>query len=320
MNDENIISGSGSNIPKRIKFLIPIILSGLVGVILLISGFQKAFEVDLFIRQMRDYEILTNPLLIIFAAWGLIIFECCLGAALLVNFHPKIAVPAGALLFLLFIGATGYAWVTGVTDDCGCFGSWIERTPQEAMLEDIIIFAALIVALIFNRSYKPWPFFMKEVLTLLVLLTGLLLPVTTGPLIDRISVAITGPVKEGFEPFVLDNFPHKDLSVGRHLIIVLATDCSHCKEEMDNLNRIAEDESLPDVISVSMNNQKQRDKFIYDFDSAFEIYQIPNDDFWRLLGDGEIPRIIYVDNGVIIKKWDFDVPGIDELKAVTSSK
>jgi hypothetical protein len=315
---ENINSGNGSIISKRIISWVPIILSSIVGLVLLTSGLQKAFEIDLFMRQIRDYEIITNPLLIIFSAWGLIAFECCLGTALIINFQPKIAVPAGGLLFLIFISATGYAWATGVTDDCGCFGSWIERTPKEAMLEDIFLFAALMVAWKFNRSFRSWPFFMKEFLIAMALMTGLSLPITAGPLFDRINTAITGPVKEGFEPFVLKDFSHKDLSVGKHIIFVLATDCSHCREEMDNLNMIAEDKTLPNVISVCINNRKQIEDFEFDFDPAFEIYQIASDDFWRLLGDGEIPRTILVNDGIIVKKWDFVVPYIEDLKAASA--
>jgi len=314
---ENIHSGNGPTISNRIKSWVPIILSSFVGLVFLASGLQKAFEIDLFIHQMRDYEIITHPLLIIFSAWGLVAFECCLGTALIINFHPKIAIPAGGLLFLIFIGATGYAWVTGVTDDCGCFGSWIERTPKQAMLEDLILFAALMIALKFNRSFRNWPFFMKEFLTAMAFLAGLSLPITVGPLLDRINTAITGPVKEGFEPFVLKDFSHKDLSVGKHIIIVLATDCSHCIAEMDNLNMIAEDKTLPEVISVCMNNQKEIEDFISDFDAAFKIYQIADDDYWHLLGDGEIPRTILINDGIIVKKWDFAAPNIDDIRAVS---
>ena len=320
MATENIHHVNGTTILNKIKSWVPIILSGIVGLILLASGLQKAFEIDLFIHQMRDYQIVTNPLLVTFSAWGLVAFECCLGTALIINFHPKIAVPAAGLLFLIFIGATGYAWVTGVTDDCGCFGSWIKRTPKQAMLEDLILFAALMVALKFNRSFRKWPFFMKEILTATALLVGLLLPITAGPLLDRINTAITGPVKEGFEPFVLKDFSHKDLSVGRHIIFVLATNCPHCIEEMDNLNKIAEDKTLPDVISVCMNSQKEIEDFIFDFDAAFEIYQIAGDDYWRLLGDGKIPRTILINDGVIVKRWDFAAPDIDDLKAASAIK
>ena len=119
LSTENFNSGNALNSSNKFKTWTPVILSIIVGLVLLVSGFSKAFGIDLFIRQIRNYQIITNPLLIIFVAWGFIIVECCLGAALTVNFQPKIAVPAGGVLFLIFIGATGWAWATGVTDDCG---------------------------------------------------------------------------------------------------------------------------------------------------------------------------------------------------------
>jgi uncharacterized membrane protein YphA (DoxX/SURF4 family) len=319
VSTENINSGNVSASSNRIKTLLPVILSSIVGLVLLVSGLQKAFEIDLFIRQIHDYEIITNPLLIIFCAWGIIAFECCLGAALTVNFRPKVSVPLGVLIFLVFIAATGYAWATGVTDDCGCFGSWIERTPREAMLEDLVLLAALMAAWRWNRSFKNWSFFKKEFVVAIAFLTGLSLPLTAGPLLDRINTAITGPSKEGFEHFVLDNFSQKDLSVGKHIVIILSTDCSHCRAEMDSLNMIAEDKELPEVIAVCMNNRKQREDFEFEFEPAFEIFQIPDDDFWRLLGDGEIPRTVLINDGMVVKKWDFAAPDIAELKAASGT-
>ncbi|MBN1905150.1 MAG: hypothetical protein JW927_08640, partial [Deltaproteobacteria bacterium] len=95
MSAEDINTGNGPTIISRLKNWTPVILSCIVGLVLLVSGLQKAFGVDLFIRQIRDYDIISNPLLIIMGAWALITLECALGAALTVNFQPKIAVPLG---------------------------------------------------------------------------------------------------------------------------------------------------------------------------------------------------------------------------------
>ena len=315
MSTENIDSG---NVPARfntVKFFIPVILSAIVGLVLLGSGLQKAFGVDLFIRQMRDYEIITNPLLIIFCAWGLIAFECCIGTALIVNFKPKIAVPLGVMIFLVFIGATGYAWATGVTDDCGCFGAWIERTPKQAMIEDLFLLAALIVSWKWNKGVKKWPLYLKELITVAALLAGLAIPVTAGPLLDRLSVAISGPVKEGTEPFVLENFKPRDLSTGKHIVFIMATDCSHCIAEMESLDMIGEDKDLPETIAFVINSEDRIEDFNFEFEPTFKIFKIPDDDFWRLLGDGEIPRTLLIDKGMVLKKWDFAPPEINEIKA-----
>jgi uncharacterized membrane protein YphA (DoxX/SURF4 family) len=54
---EEINTGNRATITDRLKKWIPVILSCIVGLVLLVSGLQKAFGIDLFIRQIRDYQI-----------------------------------------------------------------------------------------------------------------------------------------------------------------------------------------------------------------------------------------------------------------------
>ena len=65
-----------------------------------------------------------------------------------------------------------------------------------------------------------------------------------------------------------------------------------------------------------MNDEEQREDFIDEFEIEFGLYQVPDDDFWRLLEDGEIPRTILIDDGIIIKKWDLAFPGIESIKSL----
>jgi thiol-disulfide isomerase/thioredoxin len=116
---------------------------------------------------------------------------------------------------------------------------------------------------------------------------------------------ISGPVEKGKEVFVLDEFSSHDLATGKYLIVVMATDCSHCRALMEDLIMIADEGGLPPVIALVMNDEEQREDFIDEFEIEFGLYQVPDDDFWRLLEDGEIPRTILIDDGIIIKKWDF---------------
>lgn len=316
MSEQKINSNSDSFFSKFIKNRLPVILPGLIGLVLFISGLQKSFEVDLFIRQIGDYDIISNPALILLGAWGIIIVEFCLGTALIINYRPKIMIPPAVLLILIFISATGWAWYTGATDDCGCFGSWVERTPAEAMVEDIIFLGFLLVGWIFNKTSRSWPFHLKEGLIVLAFISGFTLPLLTGTLPDRINRLISGPVEEGSEVFKLEDFSSHDLSKGRYLVVVMATDCSHCRALMEDLIYIGDDDELPPVIALVMNDEEQREDFIDEFELEFGLYQVPDDDFWRLLEDGEIPRTILIDNGIIIKKWDFAFPDIESIKSL----
>lgn len=295
---------------------LPVILTSLVGLVLLISSLPKSFEIDLFIRQVGDYDIISHPVLTMFGAWGVVITEYTLGTALILNYRPRIAIPPAVLLILIFIGATGWAWYTGATDDCSCFGSWVERTPGEAMVEDLFILGALIYSWFFNKKRKKWPFYIRESIILAALVAGIVIPLLTGTLPDRISRLISGPVEEGKEAFRLEDFSSYDLSTGRYLIVVMATDCSHCRALMEDMIMIGDDDELPPLVALVMNDKEQREDFIDEYELDFDLYQIAADDFWRLLEEGEIPRTILIDNGIIIKKWDFAFPDIEDIKSL----
>ncbi|MFC1493900.1 peroxiredoxin family protein [Thermodesulfobacteriota bacterium] len=309
-------SKTASFISNLFTHWLPVILTTLVGFILLISSLPKSFEMDLFIRQIGDYDIISHPLLTTFGAWCLVITEYTLGTALILNYRPRITIPPAVLLILIFIGATGWAWYTGATDDCSCFGSWVERTPGEAMVEDFFILGALIYSWFFNKTIKKWPFYIKESLIIVALLAGIVVPLLTGTLPDRINRLISGPVEEGKEVFRLDDFSSYDLSTDRYLIVVMATDCSHCRALMEDLIFIGDDDELPPVVALVMNDEEQREDFIDEYELDFGLYQVADDDFWRLLEDGEIPRTILIDNGIIIKKWDFAFPDIESIKSL----
>ena len=72
--------------------------------------------------------------------------ECALGLALILNWRPRITMPAATLLMAAFTALTGYAWLSNANLDCGCFGALAERTPGEAAVEDSVMLLLLLVA------------------------------------------------------------------------------------------------------------------------------------------------------------------------------
>ncbi|MBC8461613.1 MAG: hypothetical protein H8D67_26860, partial [Deltaproteobacteria bacterium] len=102
---------------------------------------MKATDMGLFIGQVRDYGIISQPIVLTLSAWGLIGIECALGVGLLVFYRPRLMLLLTAMLLLIFVGATSWAWLTGATEDCGCFGHWLKRTPGEAVLGNLILLA-----------------------------------------------------------------------------------------------------------------------------------------------------------------------------------
>lgn len=299
---------------KSNRWWIVRILSGVVGLILLISGLIKAGDMELFIRQIRDYGIISHHLLLILTAWCLIIAECTIGTALLIFFRPRITIPITSFLLAIFIGVTGYAWVSGVTEDCGCFGAWVKRSPEGAMIEDLLMLAALIPPWIWAKDPDKVANRLKSIILIIVCVAATILPIAFGLPISRISGLEPGGTY--LDEDLLNNLSLEqvELKRGRHLIVIMSTDCEHCRESVGDLNRITNEEDLPDLIALTPNEPEQIAEFTELFEPEFPMFGITEDNFWELLGDGDVPRIMLVNDRRVLNIWDVTVPDIEEIR------
>jgi len=294
-------------------------IAGAVGIVLISAACVKMMDIDLFIRQMRDYDLLTNYFLLSISARALIALECTLGVGLLLFFKPKLTLLFTSVLLLFFVGATGWAWLMGTTSECGCFGAWVRRTPAQAVLEGLILLTLTVIALALSRPSEKPEARSKAWIIGFACLAGLILPSTFGSPITRANPdpAKTGDILLGnFQIEGLDRF---DLAHGDYLLVLMDTGCLHCRDAVDALNQLAEDPDMPEVIALSSNGESQLNTFREEFQARFPIGRISEEVFWRLLGDGDVPRIFLLRNRVWQKVWDTEIPDKDTIKSITPS-
>lgn len=96
--------------------------------------------------------------------------------------------------------------------------------------------------------------------------------------------------------------PHPPLTEQRHL----------------KLRRLAEDPDLPEVIGLSFNGEDQLKAFRKELQAIFPIGHITEEDFWRLLGDGNVPRTFLVRDRVVQEVWDIEIPDEDTIKSIVA--
>jgi len=286
----------------------PRILAGAIGIILITAAALKTYDIELFMRQIRDYQIITNDALIILAAWCLIITEFVLGASLITYYLPGITVSLSVALFCVFIGATMWAWVTGVTEDCGCFGSWVKRSPAGATIEDLFMLSALLLS--WPRGGRPSESEnkFKPLIVIAALAAGIALPLVFGAPVKELVGLGNTKTADGKDLFTLQGLKDIDLKKGSYLFVVIGTDCGHCRDSVETFNRLTEKSDLPSIIGLSADTREMIDGFIYDLGPKFPVLSISEDDFYRLLGMGATPRSILVNKQHIIKTWDEEVP------------
>jgi hypothetical protein len=300
-------------------YVVPVLrlLVGVLGLVFLVAAVLKATDMEIFIRQIRDYKIISHPNLLSIGAWGLVVLECTLGAGLLFFYRPRLTLPATALLLLIFIGTTGWAWLTGTTTDCGCFGSWLKRTTGQAAFEGLIMLAVTIIAWIgiphsqvSNTRTKAWAVAVAS-------LIGLLLPAVSGFSVSRISLSEAKTAEIDFRQLQIQNLYPIDLKHGMYLVVLMDTDCLHCQEGVEQLNGLARQPNVPPIIALFMNKKSELRKFEEEFQPIFSIKQIKEDLFWRLLGDGDIPRTLLLRDGLVVQMWDEKIPDKDRVSILS---
>jgi len=293
---------------------LPRLLAGIVGLVLLVAGLLKATDLMYFIRQLKGYGVITHPDLLVMSAWGLIALECALGAGLVLFYRPKLMLTLSTVLWLILLAGTLWAWITGATQDCGCYGPWLKQTPGEATRENVILLAITFAArMIYAQSevqqarFKAWAVGIAGLIGLgLPMIFGFSISGMVHPNSKNSGFELGELKTRGLEPI--------DLSRGTHLIVLIGTDCLHCQEAVPELDMLAEEEDLPPVVALSANDEQERREFLEAFHPLFPVGQISEEDFRRLLGDGELPRIILLHDGHAREIWDQTVPDMKRLK------
>ena len=299
---------------------VPRLIAGAVGIVLLSAAFIKMTDMDLFIRQLRDYGIISNYLLLSINARGLIAIECTLGVGLLLFYRHRLTLLLTSGLFLIFVGATGWAWLTDVTKDCGCFGAWVKRTPGEALVEGLILLALTLVAWGISRPARKPEARTKTWAIAVACLAGLILPMVFGFPLTRVdpNQTRTGDILSGH--FQIEGLGSIDLAHGDYLLVLMDTDCSHCRGAVAAVNWLAEDPDLPEVFGLSFNDLDQLEKFRKDLQVIFPIGNITEEDFRSLLGDGSLPRTFLMRDRVVQEVWDIEIPDEHTVKSILEEK
>ena len=110
----------------------------ILGGVLLVAGYLKAFTPDKSMMAVRAYDVLPiwmANFLGIILPW----LEIGAGLLLIAGIGIRYAAIFGSALMLIFIVAIAQAWVRGLSIDCGCFGGGGTIDPSKTRyLEEIL--------------------------------------------------------------------------------------------------------------------------------------------------------------------------------------
>jgi uncharacterized membrane protein YphA (DoxX/SURF4 family) len=290
-------------------------LAALLGLVWLAAGVIKALEPFDFVRQVAGFQLVPGKAMQTALAWGLLVAECALGAALILGYRLRWALVGAGCLTLIFMGALGWVILAGIpVEDCGCFGSQVKRSPKEALLEDSLMLLVTVVsgwlvwkpqATVTALQPRRW----RGLGVLLCALFGLLTPLAFGfPLggSDWSRVKVSGTTV--------------NVATGERLVALIDTECSHCQESVPQLNAYVGVKDFPLFVALCSNEEWRRKFFIQRFGAKFELGEISKEDFKRLLADGDTPRIVLLRQGKVLAVWNGTPPSLDDVRRARAKR
>lgn len=294
-----------------IKLLLRIVF----GFIFIASAILKLYPIEPFENLLVQYNI-SNYLLAPFIARGLISLEILIGLYFI--FSAKIYQLVYKLVLAFLIVLTVFLFiqlaVEGNISNCGCFGEIISLTPLESVIKNFLLIAVLLFV---RKTTLPTVIKVKWILPVLFLLIAAFTPYLLNPVgVFNIQA------KELNEKIDLSGLPSLyksdkkiNFSKGKHLVVYLSTSCPHCKNTASRLSVLIKKYNYSNIVYIIGGDDNELyDEFVtYTKSEQVPIIRIIDNTFFKYSG-GELPALVYIENGVLKKKWTGEFFDIEEVK------
>lgn len=140
----------------RYRSLLIIACRVIVGITFIIAGWAKAIDPWGFIIKINEYlavwKMNIPHELVVTGAIALCVCEFAIGLMILVGAFKRTAVIVAAIFMAFMLPLTIYIAVASPVSDCGCFGEWIVISNGATLAKNIVITAAIIYLLIYNKT------------------------------------------------------------------------------------------------------------------------------------------------------------------------
>ncbi|MCA9749766.1 MAG: hypothetical protein KC414_11730, partial [Romboutsia sp.] len=221
------------------KYVVSIIVI-LVGIIFILSGAFKIFPIEPFEYQLVSIKV-ANWNTVSYISRIFIGLELVLGIFLVFHILLKRFTIKATLLMLIVFSI--YLTITiikeGNEGDCGCMGVYVQMTPLQALIKNIVC----IVLLVFSYFNIKKTYFLDNYAKFIVpLFTVILmaLPFIVYPITNYSSNFANDKVDYRLDWDLLykdQDFPPKiDLTKGKHIICFFSLSCPHCEEAAIKVN------------------------------------------------------------------------------------
>ena len=298
---------------KIAKLTAATIISICLGLVFIYSGYTKLLPViETFEFTFVDIGIAnwyTAPVI----ARLLIGLEFFIGLLLILNYNlKKFTLPFTVVLLGFFIiYLCIQIFTSGNNGNCGCFGEHLKMTPLQAIVKNLVMIAACAVVYFLSGGWKIR--FNKLFLSLagvsVVIIPFVVNPVdytyTSNNLDEKVNYPLELELLYHPDDTAKVEIPKVDLRKDKHVVALLSLTCSHCRIAAKKFRLIKKNNPGLPIYFILNGDKSNYASFIEDTKAG----NIPSSyclgKTFIQLASTSLPRIYYLDNGIVVKKVDY---------------
>lgn len=298
---------------QLLKRLSAILFSVALGLVFLYSAYSKLDPViETFEFSFVDIGIANWYTAPVFARL-VIALEIFTGLLLIAMYRMKrltIPLTVGMLMFFIVYLLVQIA-VTGNSGNCGCFGERLQMTPLEAIIKNIIM---LIICVPIYKWDIGWTAKRHWLLPALIAPLALALPFISNPvdyaytsnnMEEKVNYPLELQLLYAPEDTAKVEVPTVDLRQGKQVLAFLSLTCTHCRIAAKKFRLIKKENPALPVYFILNGDRKDLPEFLEDTRATNIPYSFCLGKTFMQLASAHLPRIYYLENGIIIKKVDY---------------
>ena len=288
----------------------------LLGLVFIVSAILKIVDMDRFEIYIYSYHFFSLNFSFLAARFA-IILELVLGVGLISHTMHKLywwgsmAMLVGYSLLLI------YALTLGRTDSCHCFGDFLQLDPKQSLIKNGVLM--LLFLLIYRMESWKTPF-RWLILILAIMASSIGVFVASPPDNYTSNYNPDHNLQTEFFGTMLDEAPLDSLNLreGKQVVCFFSTGCDYCQMAARKLSLMQQFYGFPEenITYLFVGNEEGIAKFYEQSESA-RYRDVLYPDVTRLLKavDGDMPTIVFMENGEVVHEYGFRNMNEDEIKA-----
>ncbi len=276
-----------------------------MGIVFIFSGYTKLYPIEPFEYTFVDLGFI-NWQIAPFIARLMIAAEFLIGILLILNLNLRKITYKLAIGILVFfsIYLILLIFIVGNKGNCGCFGTYFQMTPLEALIKNIIMLAIFFTL---YRNHEGWELPKKyNYLNVIPYAAAIAMPFILNPVELNYSEAYLNKPEDNYK-IELDslysnaklNIPPKTLSNGKHIIAFMSLTCPHCRIAAKKM-RIMHERNPNISFYFVLNGKDEKLQPFYDDTKTENIpHCILNGRNFVYLAGTVMPTIYLVNNSIV---------------------